>query len=389
MLMTEAVNNSYYLFDDANSSLLLRPNSISVQPLNQCNASDLNDCSEFSDCIDTQDAGGFTCQCWDGYEDYFPAELPGRVCGFNYTLLPESTTIATTTSSGPGGTLAPWQVAVLIVGVVVGAILLALCCLLCLICARYRRRYGLRRGGKDPVESGAVVRNRIAGSDWSDNFTSRAVLRNPRLSAPDGPEAFYAPVIDGSEYSSFGDRGASRYSGSRSSMARRQRDFQPGWTKPESLRAQAQLDDDGNESESTSRRRFSVDPVETSIMISMQRVLRDVLGRMGRGGAMRPRVPEHLASYLRQNEALPGDHGLDNGSFESDPYYQQSSSYTPDIFYARVVDGSEMRGLTRGRPSIDNGGAIGPNIGVCTTMLRLPTTKEPVFEHGGSSTSMV
>ncbi|XP_071494339.1 uncharacterized protein [Diadema antillarum] len=83
-------------------------NNVIVQAVNEC-ANALNDCSPDANCTDTDVAGGFTCTCHDGFTDYFPDTLPGRVCGesFAATTNPTSANYTQTatfviTETGPG-----------------------------------------------------------------------------------------------------------------------------------------------------------------------------------------------------------------------------------------------------------------------------------------------
>ncbi|XP_071505063.1 uncharacterized protein [Diadema antillarum] len=83
-------------------------NDVIVQAVDEC-ANALNDCSPDANCTDTDVAGGFTCTCHDGFTDYFPDTLPGRVCGesFAATTNPTSANYTQTatfviTETGPG-----------------------------------------------------------------------------------------------------------------------------------------------------------------------------------------------------------------------------------------------------------------------------------------------
>ncbi|XP_030843205.1 uncharacterized protein LOC105437677 [Strongylocentrotus purpuratus] len=323
MLISEIKNNTYFLFADNNANLKLSPRveDVSVNAIDECLLGE-NDCSENADCIDLDDAGGFNCTCNDGYDDLMP-QLPGRLCSLIVTNDTVNTTelITTpysTTVLDPGSSaLETWQIILITVGSISAGLLVALCCCWLLLIPLRRRRYREK--------------------------ADESVIYNHWHHATDEPAAFFARVYDGSSNDS---------TDTPSMRTRSSRPFSPSvvsnpLARDYSLPHLDPLGDDVSES----IRHYAVDPMETSIRQSFKRVLNDVIARGPPGqNRLRARVPDHLAAFLEEGRSSEINSGVINEMVHDDPYNDvdspSSSSLarrpiTPNVFFARVIDGSE------------------------------------------------
>ncbi|XP_041480609.1 uncharacterized protein LOC121428091 [Lytechinus variegatus] len=352
MLQEELIRSNYLLNADGNNNLYLSPrpqDAADVNAIDECLLGE-DDCSANARCTDLNDAGGFSCACDPEYEDILP-ELPGRLCTLIVTNGTNSTDFTTTlptntvspsssasldVTSGTNGTdsttsavsttvsssqtsstsLETWQIVVISIGCLSAGLLLALCCCCLFLIPLRRRRYMNQK----PEESMIY------------NYANHQMIE---------PAAFFARIYEGSlnETSDFP-----------SVRTRSSRPFSESVVSnpiavAEPLSSHDPLVYDVTERDyiTESVRHYAVDPRETSIRESFKRVLNDVLARGPpdqRGP--RARVPDHLAAFLEESRSSPINDGIINNTFddvESPP--QGRKPITPNMFFARMIDGSE------------------------------------------------
>nr|XP_054768501.1 uncharacterized protein LOC129276087 [Lytechinus pictus] len=323
MLQEELIRSNYLLNADGNNNLYLSPrpqDAADVNAIDECLLGE-DDCSTNARCTDLNDAGGFNCACDPEYEDILP-ELPGRLCTLIVTNGTNSTDFIstrpiTTVSPSSSTSIETWQIVVISIGCLSAGLLLALCCYCLFLIPLRRRRYNQK-----PEESMIY------------NYANHQMIE---------PAAFFARMYEGSSNET-SDFPSVR---TRSSRPFSQSVVSNPIAVAEPLSPHDPLVDDVTERDyvTESVRHYAVDPRETSIRESFKRVLNDVLARGPpdqRG--MRARVPDHLAAFLEESRSSSINDGIINNTFddvESPSLPQGRQPITPNMFFARMIDGSE------------------------------------------------